>query len=49
MLLIVIVAVSAVAVYSLASGVRVPTGLAPMKLGWMSEQWLAEYRASQAS
>jgi hypothetical protein len=49
MLLIVIAAVSAVALYSLASGVRVPTGLARAKLGSMREQWLAEYRASQAS
>jgi len=26
---------------------RVPGGVNPAHLGWMSAQWLAEYRASQ--
>ena len=29
--------------------IHVRTGTRPAKLGWMSEQWLAEYRASHAS
>lgn len=28
---------------------RAPGGANAAKLGWMSEQWLAEYRASQSS
>ncbi len=28
---------------------RVAGGMAPAALGWMSEQWLAEYRASHQS
>ena len=31
----------------LASRLRVPGGVNPAHLGWMSPQWLAEYRASQ--
>lgn len=29
--------------------VRVPGGVNAAKIGWMSEQWLAEYRASHLS
>ena len=29
------------------SRLRVPGGVNPAHLGWMSAQWLAEYRASQ--
>jgi hypothetical protein len=29
------------------SKLRVPGGVHPEHLGWMSAQWLAEYRASQ--
>jgi hypothetical protein len=49
MLLLLIIAPFAVTAYVLTSGVRVPSGLVPTKLGWMSDRWLAEYRASQAS
>lgn len=49
MLLFVIVALFAVAVCVIISGVRLPRSAIPTKLGWMSEQWLAEYRASHAS
>lgn len=31
----------------LGSRLRVPGGVNPVDLGWMSPQWLAEYRASQ--
>lgn len=31
----------------LGSRLRVPGGVHPEHLGWMSAQWLAEYRASQ--
>jgi hypothetical protein len=31
----------------IASRFRVPGGVNPADLGWMSAQWLAEYRASQ--
>jgi len=30
------------------SRLRVPGGVNAAKLGWMSEQWLAEHRASHA-
>ena len=49
MLLLLIIALFAVAVYVLMSGVRVPSGLVPPKLGSVSDRWLAEYRASHAS
>jgi hypothetical protein len=29
--------------------IRLPGARTPTKLGWMSDQWLAEYRASQGS
>ena len=49
MLLLVIVALVAAAVCVFSSGLRVPGGVIPNNLGWMSDQWLAEHRASQAS
>jgi hypothetical protein len=49
MLLLLIIASFAVTVCVLTSGVRVPSGLGPTKLGWVSDRWLAEYRASHAS
>jgi hypothetical protein len=49
MLLLLFIAPFAVVVFVLTSGVRVPSGLVPTKLGWMSDRWLAEYRASHAS
>lgn len=33
----------------IAVRVRVPGGVNPARLGWMSEQWLAEHRASRPS
>ena len=36
-----------VAALVIASRLRVPGGVDPAHLGWMSAQWLAEYRASQ--
>ena len=38
-----------IAVTALVAGsrLRVPGGVNPANLGWMSAQWLAEYRASQ--
>ncbi len=33
----------------LGSGVFLVSSAGPCPLGWMSEQWLTEYRASQAS
>lgn len=33
----------------LSSRLRVPRRVNPANLGWMSEQWLAEYRASHLS
>ena len=42
----------AVAIVSIAVGIiprmRVPGGVKSANLGWMSEQWLAEHRASPA-
>jgi hypothetical protein len=32
---------------AIGSRLRVPGGVNPAQLGWMSAQWLAEYRASQ--
>ena len=49
MLLLVIVALFAAALCVISSGLRVPGSVTPTKLGWMSDQWLAEYRASHAS
>jgi hypothetical protein len=45
MLLLVIITLVAVAVCV----IRVPIGLIPTQLGWMSDQWIAEHRASHAS
>jgi hypothetical protein len=37
----------AASVLVIGSRLRVPGGVNPAHLGWMSAQWLAEYRASQ--
>jgi hypothetical protein len=49
MLLLAIVPLCAVAVYLITSGVRMPSRVIPTPLGWMSEEWLADYRVSHAS
>jgi len=48
MLLAILVLIAAAAV-AIGSRLRVPGGVNPAKLGWMSEQWLAEYRGSHGS
>ena len=45
MLLIVGVVIVLVAV-GIIPGIRVPGGVKAAPLGWVSEQWLAEYRAA---
>jgi hypothetical protein len=47
-MLTVIVALFAVALGILTSGIRAPRAVTRTRLGWMSDQWLAEYRASNA-
>jgi hypothetical protein len=47
MLFIVAVATALIAV-GLIPWMRVPGGVNATNLGWMSEQWLAEHRASHA-
>jgi hypothetical protein len=49
MVVLVIAAVYAAALYSLTRGIRLSSGIAPTTLGWMSDRWLAEYRGSHAS
>ena len=48
MLLIVIVLIALTAIV-ISSRIRVPGGVNPTQLGWMSQQWLADYRASHLS
>jgi len=43
----IIVLIIAAAALVIGSRLRVPGGVNPAHLGWMSAQWLAEYRASQ--
>jgi hypothetical protein len=43
---LIIVLLLAVTAVVISSRVRVPGGVNPAQLGWMSQQWLAEYRAS---
>jgi hypothetical protein len=43
----IIILLIAVTAFLLASRLRVPGGVDTADLGWMSAQWLAEYRASQ--
>ena len=43
----IIVLLIAVTALVIGSRLRVPGGVNPEHLGWMSAQWLAEYRASQ--
>ena len=43
----IIVLLIAITAIIIASRLRVPGGVNPAQLGWMSAQWLAEYRASQ--
>ena len=45
MLLIIVLLIALTAVV-IGSRVRLPGGGNPAKLGWMSQQWLADYRAS---
>jgi hypothetical protein len=47
MLLIVGVVIVLIAIVGI-SWMRVPGGLNAANLGWMSEQWLAEHRASHS-
>jgi hypothetical protein len=44
---LIIVLLIAVAALVAGSRLRVPGGVNAEHLGWMSAQWLAEYRASQ--
>jgi hypothetical protein len=44
---LIIVLLCTAAALVLSSRVRMPGGVDPDHLGWMSAQWLAEYRASQ--
>jgi hypothetical protein len=37
----------AAAAFVIGSRLRVPGGVNPAHLGWMSAQWLADYRASE--
>ena len=43
----IIVLLIAVTALVIGSRLRVPGGVNPAHLGWMSAQWLAEYRAAQ--
>jgi hypothetical protein len=43
-ILVLLIAATALVI---GSRLRVPGGVNPEHLGWMSAQWLAEYRASQ--
>ena len=45
MLLIIGILITAIAVLSLLR-IRAPGGVHTAHLGWMSEQWIAEYRAA---
>jgi hypothetical protein len=46
MLLLIIGALMTLAAVAINSRLRVPGGVNPSQLGWMSDQWLAEHRAS---
>jgi hypothetical protein len=48
-MLIVLFGLMTVAAFVASYRLQLPQGGAAPKLGWMSEQWLAEYRASQVS
>lgn len=45
MLFIIVVLIALTAVV-ISARLRVPGGVNPADLGWMSQRWLAEYRAS---
>jgi len=49
MLLSVLAVILTAGLYVIAVRVREHGGPIPAQLGWMSDQWLAEYRASQVS
>jgi len=49
MLLSVLAVILTVGVFVIAARVREHSGPIPARLGWMSDQWLAEYRALHAS
>jgi hypothetical protein len=48
-LLAVAIVVAAVALYAIAAGARAAGPRGPTKLGSMSDQWIAEHRASHES
>ena len=48
-MLLIIGLLIAVIVVAIAMRLRIPGGVDATKLGWMSEQWLAEYRASHTT
>lgn len=48
MLLLTLVLIALITIL-ISTRLRVPVGVKPGHLGWMSDQWLAEYRASHAS
>jgi hypothetical protein len=47
-MLFIIGAVAVLVAVVIIPGMRVPGGVKPSALGWMSEQWLAEHRASHS-
>lgn len=47
--MILVLSLLAVSAWGIVSAVRARRGVMPSQLGWMSDQWLAEYRASHAS
>jgi hypothetical protein len=47
MVLLLVVSLVAL-VWMVAAAARLRAGVIPAKLGWMSEQWLVQYRASQS-
>jgi hypothetical protein len=49
MLLSILAVILTVGLFVIAARVREHSGLIPARLGWMSDQWLAEYRASHSS
>jgi len=47
--MLLIIGIGALVVTALASHLRVRRSVDTVSLGWMSEQWLAEYRAMHPS
>ena len=48
-MLLFFVILTAAAALIIGSRFRLPDGVSHTKLGWMSERWLADYRASHGS